>query len=122
MQEPKEKLELPKKKHDKNIIKEATKQLKQKSKKELINMIINLSEKVDELREDKSIITFDKFLVMPPHIIKEEIKMMPYSIDDFGNTKDLAWRNFLKQSLKIDGYLKDGYRPYKVKVKIEIAE
>jgi len=54
MEEKKDSLPLPKKKHDKDVIKEVKKQLKKKSKSELINMIINLSAKIDELREDKN--------------------------------------------------------------------
>jgi len=51
MQDNTKPIQPPKKKHNKDVIKEVTKQLKKKSKKELINMIINLSAKIDELKE-----------------------------------------------------------------------
>ena len=50
MREPK--TELPKKKHKRDVIAEAKKTLKKKSKSELINIIINLSSKIDELKAE----------------------------------------------------------------------
>lgn len=48
-----EPLELPKKKHDKDVVINIKKELKKRSKSELINIIINLSAKIDELKEEK---------------------------------------------------------------------
>jgi len=49
-----EKSEVPTVKRDKEVVRDAKKELKKLSKGKLINIIINLSARIDELKEDKN--------------------------------------------------------------------